>query len=279
MSDTFPNWSNLLKTKRAIVNNDWPHVAATSTKLKSTTSPQQVDNSDGSRCPTSNISESLQKLVLTTHDNGDYNKLTDNRSRDEILAERRVRKTQIRQQKAIDSYHKKLAEIREPKTDKLKVIASADKQKFDRQKESADSNAVKRLTLPVAKRSTTIEVNLLDLVAKKPVQQKKMRRDRYRKLRRTQPLTVIKRHKGKKREIPKKKWLSRLKKSVLRARQLRRERCAGEQPEQQSVFEIAETQPIEEQPASVVIRKEEQMPSCSPATLCCDIQFSRKFRS
>lgn len=282
MSETQPNWSELLKNERVIVQNDWPIVAAASApgNLKNIPLPQQVvAKRDVS--PTSNISESLQKLELTPENNSEYNKVTDIRTREQILAERKMRKNQQRQQKAVDAYLKKLTEIREPKTDKLKVIASVDKQKFDQQNRSpaVDSSAVKRLMLPVARRATTIEVNLLDLVAKQPIARKKSRRDGYRKLRHTQPLTVIKRHKGKKREIPKQKWLSRLKKSILQARQLRLERCADVAVKLTDICrEIAETQPTKEERFVVIPSEEQQkVPALEPA--CGGIQFTRKFRS
>lgn len=231
--------------------------------------------------PSTDVTESFQKLQINNSPTANnYNQLTDPRTREQILADRKSRKQQVRQQKSIQSYQQKLEKIREPKSDKIQFITADKKEKFDQ-----SSLLLLPKELSIVKRSAKkssftakIEINLLDFVVNR--NKKSSTTDKNRKLAKLKSTsTIIKRHKGKKREIPKKKWHSRMKKSILLSRQMRKE--------QQIINSAVKEPDIVQNPKNSTETQSEKdeivlsQPSSSPKKeiVMDQIVFSRKFRS
>lgn len=264
--------SELIDNSKPKINLNWSQIFP-----HQNTNKDAVDNKNSSstamKSSTQNVIESLANLQI----NPLSNEFIDTRTREQILADRKERKQQIRHQKSIESYQQKLQKIRQPKSDKIQLITTQTKDRFDQSTSlilapviQQRSTQTKRIT------AANIEINLFDLISsatakKKPLPNDRRCRNGNRKLMKLNAVTMIKRHKGKKREIPKKKWFSRMKKSILLSRQLRK---------QQSKNEI-ENKPVDDD-KQIIETKEiplVQPVSSAKEEVMHQIIFSRKFRS
>lgn len=169
---------------------------------------------------TDTVTNLLDNLQLSNHGTEDcskaYCKETDTRTRDEIIAARKRRRQEHWAQVHAHRYEQKVSDIRTPKTDKLQLITCSEKEKLRAVSPAKRASGKSKL-------GKSMEVNLLDLVVVVKSRQEQ-KQDRFKGNRNTlnidTGLKVI-RHKGKTREVAKRKCLTQLKRSILQARSSR----------------------------------------------------------
>lgn len=225
----------------------------------------------------SNVLDQLGNLQLSnkkpsTEDNfktaTTYCKETDTRTRDEILAARKQRRQDHWAEVHAQRYAQKVSDLRKPKTDKLQLITGSEKEK---------SHVVSPVKQAVGKSKLgkSIEVNLLDLVVVvKSKQERKL--DRVKGIRNSvnieNRLKVI-RHKGKSREVPKRKCLSQLKRNILLARNSRKLQIVPGEPK---------ISPVDKSTKDLVTKPEPEtlktIEVSSKIILKGNVQHSRNFR-
>lgn len=138
------------------------------------------------------------------------------KSRDEIRIERQLRRKSKKIEKNEQRLQDKLAHIREPKSQKVQVV---DEIVMETYLKSRKLSPTRNRRQNKSKNRSAIKIDLLDLINTKvvrPIDKSTMQSRQTIKL-----PTGTQRHKGKKSEVLKKKYVSKVKRSILQSRQLR----------------------------------------------------------
>lgn len=286
MSSPSFQWSNLLQTEFN-QSEQWPDI---STAKKSKRKTQNVNNFKNSQLELNTTeNRQLNKKIeqsgkRDTELVSDYDRTADTRTREQIQEERAKRKADQAQQKIEQTYQQQVANRRSNKSEKIKLIDSETMTKMINHQHKDDTrnlSTVQRISSNKTKRKIQkLEISLMDLVidtTKRKQQQQQQKSLEIRLKTRGNADRVIQRNKGKKREIPKKKWLSSLKKSILLSRQLNREQLKMENETKKD--EVADLK-TEEGPDKENDKEQDVVLSVpSINTPESDVyKFSRKFR-
>lgn len=217
-----------------------------------------------------NLLGSLQLSTKTpsTETATTYSKETDTRTREEIVAARKQRRHDYWAEVHAQRYAQKVSDLRTPKTDKLQLITSSEKEKL-----CSDSPVKQDAKSKLSKSIANQKVSLLDLVVVvKKNQERKL--DRVKGIRNAvnidNGLKVIT---HKRREVPKRKCLTKLKRSILQARSSRRPHIAPEEPQ---------VSPVDKSSDEIVTQPEPEtskpIDNTSKKCLKGNVQHSRNFR-
>lgn len=159
----------------------------------------------------------LETLSLNSTSNVEH--IVDNRSREQILADRKVRRNEKKNTLRLQKQQDMINSIRAPKSEKITIIKESVLLAY-KQSDNAPS--------PNKKKTKRREVNFVDILKvqiENPMQPKTIANTNTKKDKHQDP-TVIVRNKGKKREIPAKKYIHPLKRNILLSRQLRKTNIA-----------------------------------------------------
>lgn len=140
------------------------------------------------------------------------------KTRDEIRAERQARRKIKQKEKVEKRMQAKVDQIREPKSQKVQVV---DKKFMETYLLSRKKSPTRDRRQGKTKNHSAIKIDLLDLINAKVV--KPIDRSSIRRTQTNKSTSITQRHKGKKSEILKKKYVSKIKRSILLSRVLRKE--------------------------------------------------------
>lgn len=225
---------------------------------------------------TDTVTNLLDNLQLSTSNPGTdanktadtYCKESDTRTREEILAARKQRRHDHWAEVHAQRYAQKVSDLRTPKTDKLQLITGSEKEKFHAVPAVKQAAGKSMLGKP-------IEVNLLDLVVMVKSKQER-KHDHVKGIRNAvnieNGLKMI-RHKGKSREVPKRKCLTQLKRGILQARSSRRSQAVPGEPQISSDDKLTEEVVTNPEPET-----SKPMDNTSKIILKGNVQHSRNFR-
>lgn len=205
-------------SKKTVVN-DWPDLKnqhKNKIKRKGTDTSTSIISEELN--PELNTLTNAMERLSTEYEVGQSDKETGpQKSKDEIRAERQVRRRTKNKEKSEKRFQEKLEKIREPKSQKFQVVDQIVMETYlSNRKESPISN--RRQTK--SKNHSAFKIDLLDLINTKMVQPI----DRSSILQSKKTIKFksgTQCHKGKKREVLKRKYVSKLKRSILGSRLLR----------------------------------------------------------
>lgn len=198
--------------------NDWPDLSNQTNQHKSNI--KQDDDYSNTSTPPVNFSERMHSLTnvleqMSTND-AEQNKheTQAHKSRDDIRAERKVRRKVKKIEKDERLFQEKLAQIREPKTQKIKIVDQNAMETY-LANQKINSNRNRR----TKSKNSVVKVNLLDVLNVQVV--RPIDRSCFQNRQTIKLTSSTQQHKGKKSQFKKKKYVSRLKRSILLSRRLR----------------------------------------------------------
>lgn len=194
------------------------------------------------------------------------------KSRDEVRAERRIRRKNEKLKKKEERLLEKMAQIRQPKSEKIQIVNKA----------AMDTYLTSRKVSPVRDRKqrkfkshSAVKIDLLDLINTKvvrPIDRSSIQSRQTGKL-----TSSTQCHKGKKSEVLKKKYVSKLKRSILASRLLRNQMKSEVTNQQKDVESDVKETDLKKEESKILddklitsneLRSNERI----------GVQFSRKFR-
>lgn len=208
MKNSSKSWAEVTtpsKYKNAI--SDWPNL-----------SNQNKSKAQGNEdcAVTDSLSDEITNLIEGLSTNDTEEKKSENqsdKSREEIRDERKLRRKAKKIEKNEKLFQQKLAQIREPKTQKIKLVDKAVMENYLANRNIISCNKSRRSKF---KNNTAVKVDLVDLINAQVV--KPIDRSFIQSKQTTKLTNNTQRHKGKKREYQKKKYVSKLKRSILLSR-------------------------------------------------------------
>lgn len=207
-SKSFAEVTTAKKYKNVV--NDWPD-------LTNQQKNKITQNEAGTIDQTITLTNAMERL--STDDVVENNEAAKvQKSKSEIRAERQLRRKNKKIEKNEQRFQEKLAQIREPKSEKLQVV---DKIVMDTYLTSRKESPTSDRRQIKSRNRSTVKVDLLDLINTKVV--RPIDRSSIQTKQTTKFTSGTQHHKGKKREDMKKKYLTKIKKSILQSRQLRNE--------------------------------------------------------
>ncbi|XP_037035827.1 selenocysteine insertion sequence-binding protein 2 [Bradysia coprophila] len=253
------------------VVNDWPELKNQSkSQIKQKEPVNSANQSDPENQEVNTLTNAIQRLstvdrLQTTEVVGEQ------KSRDDIRAERRIRRKNDKLKKKDEHLQQKITQIREPKSQKIQIVDKA----------ALDTYVNSRKLSPVRDRQrkfkshSTVKIDLLDLINTKivrPIDRSSIQSRQTGKL-----TSSTQRHKGKKSEVLKKKYVSPLKRSILSSRLLRNQLKSEATSQPHDVdSDLKDTDSnnvdpkrLDDKPTTL-----NELPSIEPT----GFQFSRKFR-
>lgn len=249
--------------KYKTVVNDWPDLK---NRLKQTGA--------GKLNPALNSLTNAMERLSTGEIQQNIEDKKSHKSKEEIRADRQVRRKIKQNEKVEKRFQEKVAHIREPKSQKVQVV---DKHFMETYLISRKASPIRDRRQSKSKSHSAVKIDLLDLInAKvvKPIDKSSIRRKQTNK-----STSVTQRHKGKKSEIQKKKYVSKIKRSILLSRVLRKQMTvevkseADDKGSDLNNPQCNDKLTLESKPAnkSIVL-------TTSPSIEPSGVQFSRKFR-
>lgn len=212
-SKSFAEVTTAKKYKNVV--NDWPDLM---NQQKNKITQNEAGKSTGSTIDqTITLTKAMERL--STDDVVENIKAAKvEKSKEEIRAERQLRRKSKKIEKAEQRFQEKLAQIREPKSQKLQVV---DKMVMDTYLTSSKETPTSDRRQIKSRNRTSVKIDLLDLINSKVV--RPIDRSAIQSKKTTKFTSGTQHHKGKKREDMKKKYLTKLKRSILQSRHLRKE--------------------------------------------------------
>lgn len=199
---TLPN-----KHKRVV--NDWPGLTKQKKKKKT------GEKSDQLNFQLNSVTDAMERL--STKEVAHTTEVaTVQKPRDEIKVERQLRRRNKADEKKEKKLQEKITQIREPKSQKVQVV---DKGVMDAYLKSRKLSPIRNRKQGKTKNNSAVKINLLDLMNNKVVKPIDRTFIQSQKTSKLKSGTQI--HKGKKKEGSKKKYVSKLKKSILLSREIR----------------------------------------------------------
>lgn len=267
MKNSSKSWADIAtpnKYKKVI--DDWPEIKCQN-KSKSE-KPHPNSQSISTECTSNQINEltnvmdrlSTQDVEQPPNDGNNSSK-----SKEEIRAERKVRRKAKQIEKEQKRFEEKLAKIREPKTQKVKIVDRLVMEKYLHDQEICPSERKSKI-------HSAVKVDLSELInvqMVKPVDRSHIRSRQTMKLTNT-----TQRHKGKKRENQKKKYVSKLKRSILLSRFLRKQKSNDDNVVVLTTSHCSARESSTKEPNEIPLV--EETPEIIPPS--SGIKFSRKFR-
>lgn len=206
MKNSSKSWAEVTTPSKYKSNvNDWPDL---NNQHKSSAQENENCGTASSSDPISNVMErlSIKDVEEKNQETQSY------RSREEITTERKLRRKAKKIVKDEKLFQQKLSQIREPKTQKVKIVDKAVMETYlANQNISFSKNRRGKF-----KNHSAVKVNLVDLINAQVV--KPIDRTFIQSKQTTKSTNTTQRHKGKKREYQKKKYVSKLKKIILLSR-------------------------------------------------------------
>lgn len=274
MKNSSKTWAEVTTpNKYKTTESDWPDLNIQSKNHIQGKEDVIVSAEDNSSDQINTLTNAMERI--STKDTEQENQETTcHKSRDEIKAERKLRRKAKQIEKEERHLQEKLAQIREPKTQKVKLVDKVVMETYLlNQQKSSNRNRQSK-----SKNHSAVKVNLLDLINAEVV--KKIDKPLIQNKKTIKLTSITQRHKGKKREIQRKKYVSKLKKSILLSRSIRKQIRSNEGnvvPEQASV-DLAAAEPNDK---GSFVNDQNETTSCdkSPEIVQLPgVKFSRKFR-
>lgn len=247
--------------------NDWPDL-----KSHQKINPKETDKSTGSiSCQLNTITNAMERLSTDEKEQSN-GEATVQKSRDDIRADRQQRRKNKSREKSEKLFQEKLDKIREPKSQKVQVV---DKSVMETYLTSRKVSPIRNRRQGKSKSHCAVAIDLLDLInaeVVKPIHRSSIQ---------SKPIAKFKSgtqcHKGKKREGRKRKYVSKLKRSILLSRLLRNQlktqvkvMANGED------VDLKEPQFSDKESSTATTNdKLNNLPTNEPS----GVKFSRKFRS
>lgn len=194
------------------------------------------------------------------------------KSRDEIRAERRIRRKCKKDEKREQLFQEKLAQIREPKSQKVQIV---DKTVMEKYLTSRKLSPVRCRRQSKLKNHSAIKVDLVDLINTKVV--KPIDRSSIQSRQKLKITSGTQCHKGKKSEIRKKKYVSMLKRSILLSR-LQRNQMKSKADNEPNNVDSETAISNSNEPIEVETSKNIEVPLNKHSSNSSGVVFSRKFR-
>ncbi|XP_049287240.1 selenocysteine insertion sequence-binding protein 2 [Anopheles funestus] len=145
----------------------------------------------------------------------------------EKLSARKARKEAERQKKQAKKYEEQLKKIRGPKSQKLQIIDESFLEKYRHVQSLPPGPTLKTKKRSKKAPTDVVQINLSECIREQLAVGERMEPKPIVPIVPQQPLLLL--HKGKQREVPKEKKLSRLKKDIIRSRTEKGTVAAGEQ--------------------------------------------------
>lgn len=238
---------------------DWPDLR---NKPNGKIKPPEVNQTDPSDKQLNDLTDLTNAIKRLNTTDASETGTVDNeplKSRDEIRTERRLRRRHKNDLKREQLLEDKIARLREPKSQKVQVVDPTVMERFLSNRRASPIR--NRMAGKSNKSHSAMKINLFDLINTKVV--KPIDRSSIQSRSKTKaPISSgTQCHKGKRSEVMKKKYVSKLKKNILMSRLQRTEIKVAEESNETKSAEA--TQTTEEKAAE------------SPGS---GVQFSRKFR-
>lgn len=150
-------------------------------------------------------------------------------NREEILQKRKDRRAQKREEKKLNKEKSKLEQKLNKKSEKIQIISVESFQKVSGVSSGQSSVTTASSSRQIKLRNKILrhqgQFNLLDYIVEKKKDKKSLKKV-FSSSKQKTSIPIIKLNRGKKREIPKKKY-TRLRKIILRNRQIKKEHVSG----------------------------------------------------
>lgn len=201
------------------VGNDWPDLKNQhKIKIKGKGSGKSTGSTSEPLNPgLSTLTNAMERLSTGEVEQSNTETMAQ-KSIDEIRAERQLRRRTKKDEKREKLFQQKLVKIREPKSQKIQVV---EKIVMETYLTSRKVSPIRNRRQSKCKNHSAVKIDLLDLINTKVV--KPIDRSSIQSKQTIKFKTSTQCHKGKKREVLKRKYVSKLKRSILVSRLLRKQ--------------------------------------------------------
>ncbi|KAJ6636389.1 Selenocysteine insertion sequence-binding protein 2 [Pseudolycoriella hygida] len=257
------SWAEVTTRKYKKCVNDWPdlnksHDIQLKQQVTDATTESTSDRLD-------NVTKDMERL--STQEVEQKKEEIDEKSRDEIRAQRQLRRKVKQKEREEKRLQEKIAEIREPKSEKVRIVDKTVMETYLRNQATASA----RNSHAKSKSHSAVKVDLMHLLDAKMV--KPVDKAFIQSKETARPTFKTQCHKGKKREIEKKKYVTKLKRSILLSRELRQQtktEVKGSESDEVKVSQSTDEPLIE--------GTTENRTNVIHTSNAAKVQFSRKFR-